>query len=659
MMDLLQELDEAHCHCPYGAAGKEVGYSCPGTSLDWIYDKLKTPYSFAFEIFVGNDLAQKLKDEKSHSAALLQQGHLAHAVNFFQEHPSDFVQLSSADQQELFHSTVKNWVSVYLEMAQKIAKNLQKDKTGGAGTTCESHAWLRCSPSRALARAGVERCRPGPRRVEVTSPRVLQREGAGPLRPGKRDLGENARYRPRVVSGNGAQIDPGATMFGTRWPDRSVEHLHWRRNCRRLATEDEASIHCGGALPLADPANEVLRRLKLQLVEAAADTAEYDEERRSSAKGLVASLQRQLGDPWTCSVGDGPDLRTSGLGPDRDGEVRILSYEQISPRRQTSMVAATASECVSSWSRPGVVPERALAPPPRDAGGVGAEKHTVPKLHLRSSGPLALPTDGLGAAFAALFSWMPGCSTSLCRAEPTDTVRVGTMPQAAPFDTQVEGKAEAGLGGWPLSLPEVHVAFLNASDLRKSAPSLAASPGTSPRPSGTEGPPEFQRAAIELDEDELVLLCPALLKSVLGGTPSTASSKVSDAWPAPGRLVCPRAGLSRMRGLRAQELNNAPTPHVLEFEVVSGATYLAFSTCLACEAAQTAKYGLYMTGSFLRPCNGVRCELRINAQLRLESNRDFQNCAAVVRRGICEATHVSAERVLVQRIWMESSNFDA
>ncbi|CAK9114150.1 Carboxypeptidase A5 [Durusdinium trenchii] len=148
MMDLLQELDEAHCHCPYGAAGKEVGYSCPGTSLDWIYDKLKTPYSFAFEIFVGNDLAQKLKDrwedEKSHSAALLQQGHLAHAVNFFQEHPSDFVQLSSADvslsrdcfaiynpsSEELFHSTVKNWVSVYLEMAQKIAKNLQKDKTG-------------------------------------------------------------------------------------------------------------------------------------------------------------------------------------------------------------------------------------------------------------------------------------------------------------------------------------------------------------------------------------------------------------------------------------------------------------------------------------------------------------------------------------------------
>ncbi|CAK9114148.1 unnamed protein product [Durusdinium trenchii] len=426
---------------------------------------------------------------------------------------------------------------------------------------------------------------------------------------------------------------------------------------RRLATEDEASIHCGGALP---PEPMPCSGLCVELLFLDEDTAEYDEERRSSAKGLVASLQRQLGDA-------GSHLRRkSAFGSlvSRGAFVRILSYEQISPRRQTSMVAATASECVSSWSRPGVVPERALAPPPRDAGGVGAEKHTVPKLHLRSSGPLALPTDGLGAAFAALFSWMPGCSTSLCRAEPTDTVRVGTMPQAAPFDTQVEGKAEAGLGGWPLSLPEVHVAFLNASDLRKSAPSLAASPGTSPRPSGTEGPPEFQRAAIELDEDELVLLCPALLKSVLGGTPSTASSKVSDAWPAPGRLVCPRAGLSRMRGLRAQELNNAPTPHVLEFEVVSGGQRFRLLAALpngkvAARFREASQAPAQQATPTPRPCNGVRCELRINAQLRLESNRDFQNCAAVVRRGICEATHVSAERVLVQRIWMESSNFDA
>lgn len=28
----VQELDEAHCKCPFGAAGKEVGYDCPGTS---------------------------------------------------------------------------------------------------------------------------------------------------------------------------------------------------------------------------------------------------------------------------------------------------------------------------------------------------------------------------------------------------------------------------------------------------------------------------------------------------------------------------------------------------------------------------------------------------------------------------------------------------
>ena len=27
-----QELDSSHCKCPFGAAGKEVGYDCPGTS---------------------------------------------------------------------------------------------------------------------------------------------------------------------------------------------------------------------------------------------------------------------------------------------------------------------------------------------------------------------------------------------------------------------------------------------------------------------------------------------------------------------------------------------------------------------------------------------------------------------------------------------------
>ncbi|CAJ1447176.1 unnamed protein product [Effrenium voratum] len=53
MLSVLQELDAAHCKCPFGAAGKEVGYDCPGTSFDWVYDNLKTPFSFAWEIYAN------------------------------------------------------------------------------------------------------------------------------------------------------------------------------------------------------------------------------------------------------------------------------------------------------------------------------------------------------------------------------------------------------------------------------------------------------------------------------------------------------------------------------------------------------------------------------------------------------------------------------
>merc|ERR1719326_2152201 len=63
MMKILQDLDKDHCECPFGAAGKEVGYPCPGTCLDWVYEKLKTPYVFAFEIYAnhGEDMSLKLR----------------------------------------------------------------------------------------------------------------------------------------------------------------------------------------------------------------------------------------------------------------------------------------------------------------------------------------------------------------------------------------------------------------------------------------------------------------------------------------------------------------------------------------------------------------------------------------------------------------------
>lgn len=50
---ILQARNAEFCNCHVGSAGKEVGYLCPGTSLDYVFDKLGCRYSFAFEIWDG------------------------------------------------------------------------------------------------------------------------------------------------------------------------------------------------------------------------------------------------------------------------------------------------------------------------------------------------------------------------------------------------------------------------------------------------------------------------------------------------------------------------------------------------------------------------------------------------------------------------------
>merc|ERR1719482_2637743 len=99
MMEVLQALDKDHCQCPFGAAGHEVGYACPGTSLDYVYAKLNTPFAFAWEIFANHGLDEELEGRwneklKSGGAALLEKGHnLAHPhfKDVFDKHRSDFV----------------------------------------------------------------------------------------------------------------------------------------------------------------------------------------------------------------------------------------------------------------------------------------------------------------------------------------------------------------------------------------------------------------------------------------------------------------------------------------------------------------------------------------------------------------------------------------
>lgn len=52
MMNIVTKINEKYCNeCGVGAAGKEVGYLCPGTCLDYIYENVRADYSFAYEIY--------------------------------------------------------------------------------------------------------------------------------------------------------------------------------------------------------------------------------------------------------------------------------------------------------------------------------------------------------------------------------------------------------------------------------------------------------------------------------------------------------------------------------------------------------------------------------------------------------------------------------
>jgi hypothetical protein len=160
MMDILRSIDKEHCKCPFGAAGKEVGYPCPGTCLDYAYGELQTPFVFAFEIFTSpesdEELASRWQDKmQSGGEELLQSGsHLGHTHfrDFFKEYASDFVETgtkkgigvddlfgSESEMSDIrdscfamfnprteddYNKTVTNWAAVYLEMSVLVAQKL-------------------------------------------------------------------------------------------------------------------------------------------------------------------------------------------------------------------------------------------------------------------------------------------------------------------------------------------------------------------------------------------------------------------------------------------------------------------------------------------------------------------------------------------------------
>lgn len=60
MLSVLEAVNPEVCNCPVGAAGKQVGYLCPGTCLDYAYERDGARFAFAVEIFSGEEAAAEM-----------------------------------------------------------------------------------------------------------------------------------------------------------------------------------------------------------------------------------------------------------------------------------------------------------------------------------------------------------------------------------------------------------------------------------------------------------------------------------------------------------------------------------------------------------------------------------------------------------------------
>ena len=59
MFQVLADVNRDYCRCSIGAAAVALNYLCPGNCMDYAFDKLQIPYSFAFEVWDGEHYANK------------------------------------------------------------------------------------------------------------------------------------------------------------------------------------------------------------------------------------------------------------------------------------------------------------------------------------------------------------------------------------------------------------------------------------------------------------------------------------------------------------------------------------------------------------------------------------------------------------------------
>jgi len=132
MDEVLQKISTKYCNgmCPYGGLYKMIDYANGGCDIDYVYEKVGTPYAFTWEIYAGENYRGEY-EEKAESMRAEREGHSflqrsrgkskmkdPEKDENAQECVDQFLPKTQAD----LESVVMKWSDAYLTLAEEVVK---------------------------------------------------------------------------------------------------------------------------------------------------------------------------------------------------------------------------------------------------------------------------------------------------------------------------------------------------------------------------------------------------------------------------------------------------------------------------------------------------------------------------------------------------------
>lgn len=186
MLEVLRPISDKFCAggCPFGNLAKLINYDNPGCDIDYVYDRLKTPYVFTWEIYVGEDFRGRYVEEArmrrgrggaEGAASLAQQDRRkarrrgrsalrARGPEAAEDVGSCMDQFNPQTQDETA-AVVENWSSAFLELCAEVSARRDQRDTPVAAPSATSPSPPRASLSevvldKSIDQPGIDGARP-------------------------------------------------------------------------------------------------------------------------------------------------------------------------------------------------------------------------------------------------------------------------------------------------------------------------------------------------------------------------------------------------------------------------------------------------------------------------------------------------------------------